>query len=137
MRLPEIGDLYHAELGPVRGTEQDGDRPVLIVSSYQMHRLSRRAFVCPITSNIAPWPTKMLLPGSAPVQGAVLIDQMRAIDREARLRRHIGQVERSFMSDVHLMLVAMLQGLDPEVVARGESFMDIWRSLPRRDSDAP
>ena len=93
------GDLVLVEFGPVRGSEQDGRRPALVVSVEAVHSLTRRAIVCPITSNVEPWPTKVMLPLGLPVRGAVLTDQIRAIDRRERILRHIGSVPKAVLDD--------------------------------------
>ena len=72
--LHQPGDLVLVEFGPVRGTEQDGRRPALIVSEALMNAATRRVIICPIISNIEPWPTKVMLPVGLPVRGAVLTD---------------------------------------------------------------
>lgn len=86
------GELLLVDLGPVRGTEQDGRRPALVISNDQMHLLARRVIICPITRNRRHWPTKVFLPQGLPVEGAVLVDQVRAIDRDTRVLRSLGFV---------------------------------------------
>lgn len=86
------GDLVLVELGPVRGSEEDGRRPALVVSVENVHRLTKRAIVCPITSNVDPWPSKVFLPPGLAAGGAVLTDQIRAIDRSERILRRLGSV---------------------------------------------
>ncbi len=83
------GDLILVEFGPVRGTEQDGRRPALVVSEALMNTATRRVIVCPITSNVEPWPTKVLLPVGLGADGAVLTDQVPAIDQRARVLRRL------------------------------------------------
>lgn len=102
------GDLVLVDLGPIRGTEQDGRRPALVVSFAEMHTLTRRAVVCPITGNVNPWPTKVFLPAGLPVQGAVLTDQVRSIDRQGRVLRRLGSVQDSVLADVRHQLALIL-----------------------------
>ena len=109
----EPGDLILVELGPVRGTEQDGRRPVLVVSFAEMHTLTKRAVICPVTSNLDPWPTKVFLPEGLGVRGAVLTDQIRSIDRQNRILRRIGSVPSAVLADVRHQL-ALILGLRTE-----------------------
>jgi mRNA interferase MazF len=76
-----------------------------------MHEFSRRAFVCPITRNTEPWPTKVLLPAGPPASGAVLVDQMRSIDRAERILRTLGRVPDDILLNVRQRLAA-LAGID-------------------------
>jgi mRNA interferase MazF len=107
----EGGDSVLADFSPVRGTEQDGTRPALVFSHRGMHEFSRRAFVCPITRNTEPWPTKVLLPAGLPASGAVLVDQMRSIDRAERILRTLGRVPDDILLNVRQRLAA-LAGID-------------------------
>jgi mRNA interferase MazF len=109
--LPEAGDIAWIDFAPIRGTEQGGKRPALIVSERGMHDMTRRAIICPITRNTRPWPTKLILPNGLKTQGAVLIDQIRSIDREARILRLLGKVPAPFLALVRRKLSALL-GID-------------------------
>ncbi|RYE88119.1 MAG: type II toxin-antitoxin system PemK/MazF family toxin, partial [Hyphomicrobiales bacterium] len=80
-RRTRPGELVLVDLEPVRGTEQNGRRPALVVSNNDMHLLARRVIICPITRNRDAWPTKVMLPAGLAVEGAVLVDQVRSIDR--------------------------------------------------------
>lgn len=102
------GDLVIAELGPIRGTEQDGRRPVLVVSECAMNVETHRVIVCPITRNTAPWPTKVHLPPGLNVVGAVLTDQIRSIDQRARIVGHLGTVPGDVLEEVRYQLGLLL-----------------------------
>src|SRR5688572_19615620 len=104
----EAGDFVLVELGPVRGTEQDGTRPAIVLSDAGMHEFSRRALICPITMNLRPWPTKVMLPDGLPVRGAILVDQLRAIDRRERILRHLGRAPVEILHEVHRRLAALI-----------------------------
>lgn len=107
----QAGDLILVELSPVRGTEQDGRRPALVISESSMNAATRRVIVCPITSNVEPWPTKVMLPPGLGIKGAVLTDQVRSIDQRARILRRLGFVSPSTLTKVRHQ-VATLIGLD-------------------------
>ena len=102
------GDFVLVELGPVRGTEQDGTRPALVVSDSGMHEFSRRALICPITRNRQPWPTKVMLPDGLPVQGAILVDQLRSVDRGERILRHLGTAPIEVLREVRQRIAALI-----------------------------
>jgi mRNA interferase MazF len=97
-KAPEPGDVFWADLDPVRGTEQAGRRPVVVLSDDRLHEVSLRSLVCPITSNREAWPTRILLPADCVVSGAILIDQARMIDRDERLLRYIGRLPEDVMA---------------------------------------
>lgn len=105
---PIPGELLLVDLEPVRGTEQKGIRPALVVSDPQMNLLTRRVIICPITRNPHPWPTKVFLPAGLGVEGAVLVDQVRSLDRSSRIIRSLGTAPQEVVADVRGKLRALL-----------------------------
>jgi mRNA interferase MazF len=91
-RHPEPGEVYWADLDPVRGSEQAARRPVLILSDSSLHLFSSSVLICPITSSRQDWPTKVAIPPGSVVQGFILTDQARMIDRDAHVLRYIGRL---------------------------------------------
>jgi mRNA interferase MazF len=106
--LPERGALVWFAFSPQSGHEQAGDRPALVMSPRLYHERSKLALVCPITSNMQPWPWKVMLPDGLGVAGAVLVDQLRAIDRGARRLRVAGQAPGAVVAEVQARLAALL-----------------------------
>src|SRR3954454_16482204 len=105
--LPDRGDIMWIELDPVAGTEQAGRRPALVLSSRSYHEGSPRALVCPVTSTIRDWPFSVRLPAGLKTSGMVLVDQVRAIDRESRLFGKIESVPEPFVAEVQGRLAAL------------------------------
>lgn len=100
----EAGTLVWVDLRPSLGREQDGVRPAVVVSSEDFHRLNQTAIICPITNNVKPWPTKIILPPGLAVSGAVLADQIRCLDRAKRGFRRIGSVTDEVLLAIRLKL---------------------------------
>ena len=120
--LPDIGDIAWVDLDPVKGSEQAGRRPALVLSNVIYHDASRRAVICPITSNVRPWPFKVQLPTGLNTIGVVLVDQVRTIDRTERMFDIIEHVPEEVLVEVRGKLAALL-GLDVNAVARGTEGM--------------
>lgn len=110
-RSPESGDIFWVDLDPVVGSEQAGRRPVLVLSDAKLHGVSRRTLVCPITSNINPWPTKIVIPNGCVVSGTILVDQARMIDRTARDFHYIGRMPDD-VTKLARELLASFAGVD-------------------------
>ena len=106
--LPDRGDLAWLVFTPQSGREQAGHRPALVLSPRIYHERSELAVVCPITSNRQPWPWKVLLPDGLAVAGAVLVDQVRSIDRSTRRLRVVGRAPQAILLDVQAKLAALL-----------------------------
>ena len=105
--LPDRGTLVWVDFTPQSGREQSGDRPALVMSPQIYHERSKLAVVCPITSNTRPWPWKVVLPDGLAVSGAVLVDQVRAVDRAARRLRPAGLAPQSVVAEVQAKLAAL------------------------------
>ncbi len=104
----EAGALVWVDLRPSLGREQDGVRPAVVVSNKDFHRLNATAIVCPITGNVKPWPTKVILPPGLAVSGAVLTDQIRCLDRAKRGFRHVGMVTDEVLLAIRIKLHALI-----------------------------
>lgn len=76
------GDIVWVDFDPVLGTEQGGRRPAIVLTDRRFNDRDQRSIVCPITRNMAPWPTKVPLPAGMKTNGAVLVDQIRSVHRE-------------------------------------------------------
>ena len=105
------GDLVWVDLAPTRGREQGGARPAIVLTDHEFHRRGETAIICPITSNTTPWPTKVQLPEGLAAKGAVLVDQVRSLDRTAQGFRPIGRVPEEVLKEVRARLAALL-GID-------------------------
>ena len=105
--LPERGALVWIDFTSQSGREQSGHRPALVMSPRIYHERSKLAVVCPITSNTRPWPWKVVLPNGLSVSGAVLVDQVRSIDRAARGLRLAGAAPQTVVAEVQAKLAAL------------------------------
>jgi mRNA interferase MazF len=108
-RLIQAGDIYMVDLDPIRGSEQSGIRPVLVISTDLMHLKSKRIIICPITGNMDFWTTKVLLPEAAKTSGMVLTDQVRAVDRQERVLRFVETLTPDFVTLVRSYVGRLLE----------------------------
>jgi mRNA interferase MazF len=106
--IPDVGDIAWVELGPVKGSEQDGRRPVLFLSDATYHSASRRAVICPITTRARPWPFNVSIPSGLRTTGVVLVDQVRTIDRPERMFDLIERAPDDLLAEVRGRLAALL-----------------------------
>ncbi len=105
----DAGEIVWVELDPVRGGEQSGRRPAVVITSAAYHKVSRLAFVCPITTNPGPWPFKVALPDAHEIKGAVLVDQLRAVDRAQRIFGRAGRVTDDTLERIRGILTAIIR----------------------------
>ncbi len=97
----ERGDLVWLTFSPQRGHEQAQRRPAWVVSPAAYNGVSNCVIVCPVTSNTAPWPWKVMLPDGHEITGAVLVDQIKSVDAAARSMSASGhRVDDAVMGEV-------------------------------------
>jgi mRNA interferase MazF len=89
----ERGQIYFVDLDPVIGSEQGGNRPVLVLQNNIGNRHSPTVIIAPITSKPKSYylPTHVLLPNELglPQNSMVLLEQVRTIDK-SRLAYLVG-----------------------------------------------
>ncbi len=99
------GDIFFADLSPVRGSEQGGTRPVLILQNDIGNQYSPTTIIAAITSQI----TKAKLPThiemTTDVSGlekksVVLLEQVRTIDK-SRLFEKVSSLSKEMMGQVN------------------------------------
>lgn len=109
----ERGDIYLVGLDPVLGNEQQGSRPVLVVTIKAFNQLTGVPVVLPITSggNFARTAGFAVnLAGSGlQTTGVVRCDQPRALDLKARKGRKLEAVPPDIMDEVLARLVTLFE----------------------------
>lgn len=108
MALPDRGSLIWLHFSPQSGSEQAGRRPGIVLTSAAYHRRSRLAVVCPITSREKGWPMEVKLPAGLPVEGVVLVDRVRSVDREARKMEVVGIAPPEVLDEIDARLAPLL-----------------------------
>jgi mRNA-degrading endonuclease toxin of MazEF toxin-antitoxin module len=105
------GDIYHVDLNPTKGREQQGARYVLIVSPREFNR-GGTSLVCPITQGGDPARNRgfaVTLSGAGTkVQGVILCNQPRILDIAARGGRFIEKAPDFIVDDVIAKLQTLL-----------------------------
>jgi len=105
------GDIWYADFNPIRGHEQSGVRPALIVSADAFHRgPAELVMVLPLTTKQRGLPSRVaMLPPEGGVREAsyVMVDQLRTISHD-RLRDRIGTASPLTLSIVEDRLRLLL-----------------------------
>ncbi len=103
----EAGDIVWVDFGSPVGHEQAGRRPALVISPHAYNERSSLILVCPITHKIDGWPFKVEIREAIRIQGAVIVDQVRSIDRVARFVRRAERAGAGTLDDVYGMLASL------------------------------
>jgi mRNA interferase ChpB len=109
----ERGDIYLVSLDPTAGREQQGTRPVLVVSPMAFNRLSNTPVVLPITNGgnyarTGGFAVSLMGAGTS-TTGVIRCDQPRAIDLNARHAKKLESVPESIMDEVLARLSAIFE----------------------------
>lgn len=109
----ERGDIYLVSLDPTAGHEQQGTRPVMIVSPGPFNRLTRTPIVLPITTGghfarTAGFAVSLTGAGTQ-TTGVVRCDQPRALDIAARHGRKLETLPEAVVTDVLARLAVLVQ----------------------------
>lgn len=97
-KSPCRGEVFLVTLDPTRGREIRKTRPCVVVSPDEINAHLRTVIIAPLTSAQHDYPFRVpcRFAGKA---GAVVLDQLRTVDRE-RLVRHVGRLSPPTVSHV-------------------------------------
>ena len=105
------GDIYVVSLDPTEGREQQGLRPVLIVSPDDFNAATKLPVVLPITSSGA---FARRIGFAVPIlgvktSGVVRCDQLRVLDLQARNGRKVDTLPPAIMEEVLARLATIFE----------------------------
>lgn len=106
--VPDRGDVVWLTFKPKTGREQSGRRPALVLSPKSYNGKVGLMIACPITSKIKGYPFEVALPPDLPVKGAVLSDQVKSLDWQARKAEKIFILPHTALIEVMGKLGALL-----------------------------
>jgi mRNA interferase ChpB len=100
----ERGDIYFVSLDPAAGHEQQGKRPVLVISPGKFNRLTGVPIVLPITTGgsfarTAGFAVSLMGAGTQ-TTGVVRCDQPRAVDLRARGGKRLETAPEHIVDEV-------------------------------------
>lgn len=112
MRIPSRGEIWHANLNPTAGKEQQGARPIFVVSDKEFNRAGL-VLICPISqggnqARYAGFAVPLMNAGTA-TQGVVMCNQPRTIDYMARGFKFIEDVPDYVVDDVMARVQTLLE----------------------------
>lgn len=103
MKEIKRGQIYYADLSPVRGSEQGGQRPILIIQNDRGNRYSPTTIVACITTRTTKnkIPTHFWLDETCglPKDSMVMLEQIRTIDK-SRLQKYIGTISKTDLEEI-------------------------------------
>ena len=105
------GDIYRVSLDPSEGREQQGSRPVLIVSPDEFNAATKLPVICPITNG---GDFARRIGFAVPIVGIkttgfVRCDQPRVLDLAARNGRKVDTLPTAIMEEVLARLAPLFE----------------------------
>ncbi len=100
-----VSEIWKVKLYPVRGSEQDGIRPCLIVSPNSMNKALKTIIVIPLTTSSKEWPTRVnILVNETPSQAC--LEHIRSASKE-RFVKKLGVASEIEMAAIRKHLNAI------------------------------
>ena len=99
--VPQQGDIISIDLDPRIGHEQQGLRPVIVLSNNIVPQYTNVVIVAPISTTQRRLPLYQNLPDNLNTKGIVLLDQLVTLDYKARSFRFKETVSSDFLA--HLL----------------------------------
>lgn len=103
VKYPQQFSIYLISLDPTLGSEMQKTRPCVIISPNEMNKYLSTVIIAPMTTVIRDYPTRIKLTFDQK-QGQIVLDQIRAVDRN-RLIRKIGNLDEDISNQVSDLLI--------------------------------
>jgi mRNA interferase MazF len=95
--VPQQGDIIKLDLNPRKGHEQQGFRPVIVLSNNIIPQYTNVVIAAPISTTRRRLPLYRDLPDNLTTKGTVLLDQLVTLDYKARSFQFIEKVPSDFL----------------------------------------
>jgi mRNA interferase MazF len=110
--VPEQGDIIKLDFNPVRGHEQGGYRPAIVITKKSYNQYSNVILVCPITSKFKGHAYEISLDNEDDkehVYGSVLTNHVKSIDYGDRKITYLGKAKESIVWEVLAMVRSLIE----------------------------
>lgn len=110
MREIKRNDIYYADLDPIKGSEQGGVRPVVIIQNDVGNKNSPTTIIAAVTSSQSKskLPTHISVKADClPKDSIILLEQIRTIDK-LRLINYIGTLDDFYSLKIRRALMVSL-----------------------------
>lgn len=100
------GDILFIDFEPVKGHEQGGFRPALVISNANFNKLAGGLIIAlPITSKIYSHPLRININGKK-IKGQILTHHLRTIDLKARKHRFVERIDSTTLKYIKALVKA-------------------------------
>ena len=107
MSFEEIAKTLNTEMER-QGREQQGYRPVFVVSPLKYNRMASMVLACPITSRQKGLSFEVPLTEGMKTSGVILSDQIKSLDWRARKILFVEKAEQHLIEEVQAKIEALI-----------------------------
>ena len=97
------GEIWYVNLDPVKGSEQAGYRPVVIISGNMMNKYLKVVIACPLTTSIKNYKGNIILEpdeqNGLKTTSEILLFHIRSISKD-RMIKKIGTVSKEHLDEL-------------------------------------
>lgn len=109
---PDRGEIWLADLNPVRGSEQAGKRPVLVMQTNAINRFTTTILAIPFTTNLrrAALPSCIQIAateGGLTSESVALCHQLRVLDKTRRVKK-LGKITDASLEKIETCVLFTL-----------------------------
>ena len=108
MSFEEIAKTLNTDLLERQGREQQGYRPVLVVSPFKYNRIASMVLACPVTSHKKGLSFEVPLTEGMKTSGVILTDQIKSLDWRARKILFVEKAEQNLIEEVQAKIEALI-----------------------------
>jgi len=106
------GEIWSADLNPVKGSEQHGYRPVVIISGNMLNKYLQIVITCPLSSKIKNYKGNIILTpdkqNGLSESSEVMVFHIRSISK-GRLVKKLGNITSNELNELKLGLDDILR----------------------------
>ena len=111
--IPEQGDIIKLDFNPVRGHEQGGYRPAIVITKKSYNQYSNVILVCPITGKFKGHAYEICFDNDNEsdkehIYGSILTNHVKSIDYKDRKITYLGKAKEPIVWDVLAMVRSLI-----------------------------
>ncbi len=107
--IPKQGDVVFLDFNPIKGHEQAGIRPAVVISTNTFNQNTKMVILCPITSNNKEFPTHYPLEDTMYVHGSVLCEHIISIDYEIKKLKFVEKLSDNDLLSIITLINACIE----------------------------
>ena len=103
------GDIIKLNFNPIKGHEQGGYRPAVIISNDFMIKITNIICICPISNAFKNFPLHVALDERTKTKGYIFCDHMKTVDLNARKYSVIEELPEDILNEVLNKTISSLE----------------------------